>query len=188
MGGFIWILIAIAALLIWQNWDLVSRLLPKKKPTQKPAQLIETSEFKILKPAGFYQPPEASLFSLYTEVKTGAISVIDGESIREEFNCAWAVVSISPGDTLEICRNMAKQDAIEILQEDDTTAADTADKRLSITVVKKTRLSLRIETTHTVVVSAARQKTYELRTSVMASKKEAYRDAIAQIIQSFEIL
>ncbi|MEL6321142.1 MAG: hypothetical protein AAFQ57_10905, partial [Cyanobacteria bacterium J06626_14] len=165
MGPTIIIILFVVAIFLIKNWQRIARLLASPKPKAPPEQ-INTDEFTVAKPAGFYRStgrPTSLALEIYSEAKTGVIGIVDGQSVKEEFNCAWAVVSVTPGDGLELCRKLAKDKAEEILHEAEETLG--GDRSLTITVLKRSA-HFRIETTHKVIISRDRNNTYELRASV----------------------
>ena len=187
MGPIVFIILFVVAVLLISNWGSIARLLTSPKP-KAPAEQINTDEFTVAKPAGFYRPtgrPTSLALEIYSEAKAGVIGAVDGQSVREEFNCAWAVVSVTPGDGIELCRKVAKDKAEEVLCE--VEEAVGSDRMLTITVLKRSA-HFRIETTHKIIVSSRHNKTYELRASVLSSKKAEYGEAVDEIIASFKVL
>lgn len=187
MDPIVFIILFVVAILLIRNWRSIARLLTPPKP-QAPPEQINTDEFAVSKPAGFYRftgRPTSLALEIYSEDKAGVIGVVDGQSVKEEFNCAWAVVSVTPEDGIELCREVAKNKAEEVLREVEATLG--SDRSLTITVLKRSA-HFRIETTHKVIVSSRHNKTYELRASVLGSKKAEYGDAVDEIIASFKVL
>lgn len=183
MSGFLWIVAVVVVVLVAANWRDISRLLPTQKTKNLPEE-INAGEFMLSKPAGFYTEDAGRMFQVFSENRTGTMSIVDGESVREEFNCAWAVVSISPGDCLEVCREVAKHGAEIVLSE--STGQMNGEPSLTVMVQKKSRF-FTIETTHKAIFSCDRDKTYELRASVLTSKKAEYGQYVTQMVESFKL-
>lgn len=187
MNAFLIIVLVVATILLISNWQSIRRLLTPPKPKAPPEQ-INTGEIALIKPAGFYRPAtttQSFAIEIYSEKKAGVIGMVDGRSVQEEFNHVWAVVSVTLGDGLELCRNVAKQNVEAILNEVEGQVG--RDRMLTIEVVKRSA-HFQMETTHKVIVSSDRQKTYELRASVLSEKKAEYADAMAEILNSFNLV
>ncbi|NJN04459.1 MAG: hypothetical protein HC873_10885 [Leptolyngbyaceae cyanobacterium SL_1_1] len=106
---------------VFVNWRSISRWLTPPKPPA-PAEKINTGEFVLLKPPGFVAVSGNShLFAaeIYSEKKAGGVGAVDGEMVREEFNHAWAVVSVTPGDALQICEAAATENCEAVQLETD---------------------------------------------------------------------
>ena len=187
MNALLIIVLVIVTILVISNWYSTRRSLTLPKP-QAPPEHINTGEIALTKPAGFYQPTataQSFAIEIYSEKKAGVIGMVDGRSVQEEFNHAWAVISVTPGDGLELCRNVAKQNVETILNE--VEGQSGRDRTLTLEVVRRSA-HFKIETTHKVIVSSDQQKTYELRASVLSEKKAEYADAMAEILDSFNLV
>ncbi|MEO0354824.1 MAG: hypothetical protein AAF268_08380 [Cyanobacteria bacterium P01_A01_bin.3] len=158
-------------------------------PKPSPAKRIETDEFSLMKPAGFSCPSPSSaskLFALelYSDRRSGLIQIVDGHQVREEFSYAWAVVSVTPGNGLELCRNAARNSSVQILEETEETTND--EQQLTIVARKQSKL-FSIESTHKVVFSPQLDKTYELRVSLLSDYKSEWIEPVGTILSSFQL-
>ena len=186
MSSLLFIILLVAAFILVRNWQYISRSLRPPKP-KHPAEEISTDEFLMLKPAGFRRisdPTSSFAVEIYSERAAGVIGLINGQSVREEFNHAWAVVSITPGDTVHICKEVAENGAESVLNRLDSQKGHDC---TSIISVLKRSAHFRIETTHKAIFSSDRNKTYELRASVLTQERDEYLNAVSQIVASFRI-
>ena len=189
MNPLVILVIAFIAIIFFLKNQRNLKRLFAPAPKSSPAERIDTDEFSLLKPAGFSRPSPNSashLFALelYSDRKSGLIQIVDGQQVREEFNYAWAVVSVTPGDGLELCRTAARDSSVEILEE---TEASTDDgQQLTIVANKKSKL-FSIESTHKIVFNQQLNKTYELRISVLSDYKSKWIGPVNTMLSSFQL-
>ncbi|MEL7225455.1 MAG: hypothetical protein AAF810_24170 [Cyanobacteria bacterium P01_D01_bin.36] len=185
MNGFIVIVLLVVGFLLLVNGrDIVKAIWTSER--KYPSQRIDRGDYALTKPAGFKVSDESHLFMIQSANVTGAIAIVDGRRIQEEFNCAWAVVSVTSGDGIEICRGVAKEHSDEVLSESEEIV--DGNRVLTITAQRKTPAYFVIQTTHKAVMSLAHNKTYELRVSTINNQPPKYGKAANQILESFEVL
>lgn len=193
-----WIIIAVmAVILVLSNRDLLIDIF-RRKPEKK-SEKIKTDEFVITKPVGFYVPKTKNFpAEVYSTEMIAKVSTINGKNVTNQFNSAWAVVSVASFSEVsrEIVFNSNRQyvfdSADEILGESEIAIVENGERQFTITTLRKPHGEgsniFEIETVHKFVESLKYNKLYELRASILKDSKTKYGAGIDEIIESFQVL
>ena len=107
----------------------VTRPLPIQQVDEEySTRFVGLEEFVLLKPAGFYRDDNPPNLEIYSEDKAGIMARINGKMVNESLRCAGAVVSVTPGDNLERCREAAIENAQAIISEERWEETQTVDE------------------------------------------------------------
>lgn len=193
-----WIIVAvIAVIFVLTNRDLIIDIF-RSKPEKKSEQ-IKTDEFIITKPVGFYIPKTKNFpAEIYSTEMIVKVSRIDGKNVTNQFNSAWAVISVASFSEVsrEIVFNSNRQyvleTADEILSESEITTAENGERQFAIITLRKPHGEgsniFEIETVHKFIESLKHNKIYELRASILTDSKTKYGAGINEIVDSFQVL
>lgn len=196
----IWIIIAvIAAIFILTNYQLIGSVFNRSGLNPKyRREKIETRYFSVVKPDGFYIPEDNSSgadslyleeLNLYSENGKGALTIVGGEQIQEEFKQAWARITVTNKFRYESLVGAIRSEPRVVLEESETVSPDGAHRTLLATTVEKSPHQMfEIEARFKAIEDRQTNQVYELAVCVLTSEKEKFAKAVDEIIESFTIL
>ena len=159
----------------------VSTKIKKSAASAFESEVIETEEFRIVKPEGFLNPINED-----SEFAFEAFSKDSGKNEAEVFRQARATISVFVDSKFEaICEN-AKKSGGQILSE---TFSEDAAQQQNICLVESEEIKngVTVKSFRKIAENIQKQKVYELQISVLENYREDFSDRIGEMLESFVV-
>jgi hypothetical protein len=143
-------------------------------------EVVETEDFRLIKPEGFISPVnENSKFAFEARSK----DLGDDES--RDTPQAKMELSVFTDSNFEIVCENARKSAGKILAED--KIVNLAERNLCQLESEKSENDIAFYIFHKIVENPSRQKTYDLKISVLQDFREKYEEKINEVLSSFAV-
>ncbi len=160
---------------------IISTKIKKSAARAFEREIIETADFRIVKPEGFINPLRET-----SDYEFEAYSKDFGEKEERNIWRAQVYLTASTGLNFASVCTAAKQEANEVLSE--KILKDAPDgEQICLIESEKIEKETEFYEFRKIVESRKQQKTYDLRISVLKSFREDFADRVVELTESFEV-
>lgn len=159
----------------------VSTRIKKSAASAFEQEIIESEDFRLIKPEGFISPIKENsdfVFEAYTKDF--------GKNDAEEFRQAWANLVVISDSSFEIAVENVKKSNREILSEK-TLKDAPEEQKICLVDGEKAEKNVTVKTFYKVIESSRHRKIYQLQISVLDAYRENYADRINNMLKSFAV-
>lgn len=145
-------------------------------------EIVETEEFRLIKPEGFISPVNED-----SEYAFAARSKNFGENEAHNIYQAKITLEVFSNENFDaLCRGI-KDSADKILSEN-ISADEVRKQKICLLEIEKTENEISFYVVHKIVESVSRQKIYDLKIQVLQDFHEQYEEQTGDVLNDFSAL